>query len=407
MKASRSVKVIIAHPHRHHVYHLASGLKDSGVSILLVTPLYKTGFARLLAGIPSSIGQKAKGYWCAALDDREVHSPMVWQLLKLLTLIGGASDRSAFTALFDLYVSLRLKRWKPDVVVCMQDYMPRTAEKAKAIGVKLISDQILNQSDAYRQRHCLNMEALNLEVAFPEQFTNQAILGLADAVFTPSVTGAQAVNASAPNARFYLTPYGVSTQFSEDKKSLKPSSVNIQVLARASTVRKGGHLLVPALLKCGRAIVASTNGVPIHVVILGSPDKIVEQLISSSVFADGLSVEWRSVAHLEVVELYRQSSLFIMPSLAESRSLACLEAMMSGLPSVVTPFVDVDEISDGVTGVVVDATIESLAAGIIRAFDSRERWSDWGLNSFRRIRDGDWNRYRMCVKEALIDTLRR
>lgn len=69
--------------------------------------------------------------------------------------------------------------------------------------------------------------------------------------------------------------------------------------------------------------------------------------------------------------LYSVADAFVFPSFREGLSLALMEAMASGLPSIVGAIRgNVDLISDGVEGVYTELTPAGIAAAIVRLYDN-------------------------------------
>ncbi|WP_416050614.1 hypothetical protein [Cupriavidus basilensis] len=122
----KKIDILIAHPYKHHVYHLAAGCQRSGWNTKLVVPLYRVGLGRCLASLPGRIGSKARGYYYEELEPNTIVSPLAWQARKLASL---SSHSASFESKFDNYVARQIRdgEFKPKVLVTMQDYMPRVS----------------------------------------------------------------------------------------------------------------------------------------------------------------------------------------------------------------------------------------------------------------------------------------
>ncbi|MEN6584965.1 MAG: glycosyltransferase, partial [Sulfuricella sp.] len=112
------------------------------------------------------------------------------------------------------------------------------------------------------------------------------------------------------------------------------------------------------------------------------------------------------VPHLpraDLAERYRQSDVFVFPSLVEGLGLVVLEAMASGLPVITTPNGPGDLVRDGIDGFVVpprdvDALIDRLQ--YLRA--NPERRIEMGRNARQRALEFTWEVYRQHVSEVVL-----
>jgi glycosyltransferase involved in cell wall biosynthesis len=111
------------------------------------------------------------------------------------------------------------------------------------------------------------------------------------------------------------------------------------------------------------------------------------------------------VPQQELADIYRQSDVFVFPSLIEGLGLVVLEAMASGLPVITTPNGPGDIVRDGVDGFVVpirdpEAIIEKLE--YLRA--NPERRIEMGRNARRRALEFTWDAYRQKISNYLLET---
>jgi len=388
----KQIDILIAHPQKHHVYHLAAGCQESGLNTRLLVPLYRKGLGACMAALPGGIGAKARGYYYDGLDEKLVFSPMNWQVRRMLTSAANLSD---FQSRFDSYVAklLTLRRLRPRVFVTMQDYMPEAVSAAKAAGAIIWSDQILNRSAEARARMEIQSATGPVEAQKPHSDAcNDVVLSAADLVTVPSRYTADGLVGRTPEtATIHYVPYGVDeTLFS--RKCSKQSDV-VRVIARANDVRKGGHLLLPALARYGSRLLELTEGKCIQVVILGTIDDVVRKMLSTENLPTGLSVIPMTVPHIEVPGLLASADIFVMPSLSEGMSLISIEAMKMGLPIVITPFCGIDCFKHMEMGVEVTDTIKSLGEGLLAAFHHRFEWPAWGRSAKLAASNLGWNAY--------------
>jgi FkbM family methyltransferase len=85
----------------------------------------------------------------------------------------------------------------------------------------------------------------------------------------------------------------------------------------------------------------------------------------------------------DVPELLAATDLFVHPALAESFAMVIVEAMAMACPIVSTPVgIAPDVIRDGETGVLAaDATVDALAAALVKALSMRDRWPAMGAEA--------------------------
>ncbi|MDX1934498.1 MAG: glycosyltransferase family 4 protein [Capsulimonadales bacterium] len=106
--------------------------------------------------------------------------------------------------------------------------------------------------------------------------------------------------------------------------------------------RKGGDLLIDWMAKQGRGVAGKR--VELHLV---TRDKVPEAAHMENVIVHhGVSNN-----SPELIELYRQSDLFVLPTRADCYSLVAMEAMACGVPVLITDIGGISDIvSDGETG---------------------------------------------------------
>lgn len=91
----------------------------------------------------------------------------------------------------------------------------------------------------------------------------------------------------------------------------------------------------------------------------------------------------------DIRSLWADSHLMVLPSRGEGNALAILEAMMCGRPVVTTDVgANCEVLKDEVSGFIADAaTPRSFGSALERAWSSRERWQQMGLNAYERARE--------------------
>jgi glycosyltransferase involved in cell wall biosynthesis len=354
--------------------------------------------------VPGDVGTKASGYYHPDLSRAAVVSPFLWQLRKMWDFqVRGRG----FNAKFDSYVAGCILRQSLNakVLVTLQDYMPKTVEAARARGWRIWSDQISNQSAETAARIAQHERDHGLPSSWShDESHNQRIVEQADLVTLPSTYCLDGVrNQISRSAKLRIIPYGAdSSQFCHERVD---DPEEVVVLARAHSVRKGGHLLCHALRECGAVLLNLTSPKKMRVIILGSMDSPIKELYDNLVLPSGISVEHGNVPHLRVQALYRRAAIFVMPSLSESLSLACLEAMHAGLPMIVTRYCGIDGFVHGDMGYEVADTVESLTEALVNAFREMHCWPRWGAEARAFAGELTWSTYENAISEAASEIL--
>ena len=94
-----------------------------------------------------------------------------------------------------------------------------------------------------------------------------------------------------------------------------------------------------------------------------------------------------------------------MPSLAESMSLACVEAMQVGLPMVITKYCGIDAFVSGEMGIEVNDTVESVAEGLANVFRNQDKWIIWGANCRAAVARQSWAHYEAQIASISVEAM--
>lgn len=392
---------VVAHPFKHHALELCAGLSRSGASFQLLTPFYKKGVGSFVARLPLAMGTRASGYWHPEIRESDVVCPP-WT--RLQRIVVGAIDPERFPPMFDRAIAryVRQSAHRIRCLVTLQDYMPLTVAAAADAGVKIWSDQILNQSASAMQRIGSHHEALGLALPQHDETENLRIVQRSSVITVPSAyceTGI-ADHVTAPRL-VHKIPYGTSLPTKQSETAETASVFNI--VARANIVRKGGHLVLRAVERWGAQWRSALDGKEVRVTILGELELALARLLSEIQIPDGIRLVHGNVPHALVSNVYRSGHLFLMPSLSESLSLACLEALAFGLPMVVTRYTGVEDI-EGNCGVYIGDDVDSVGAGVLHMLERRRDLRDMGYNARQMAASRySWSDYRNRISALAQD----
>lgn len=391
MKTMRT-DILVTHPYRHHALNLAAGCARSGRATAFALPFYRRGLGAWVARVPGAIGRKASGYYHPGLGAVDLPQSAWWQMRKLLSFIGD--NPRSIEAPYDAWVAGQLLagRWEAKVVVTLQDHMPFTSAAAKQIGALLWSDQIINLSGEATARIDAHARAMGSGPLRHDEATNTAVLAQADVVTVPSAYTLQGIRPRLPqHASLHCIPYGVDVARFGLPRVVDRDTFTI--VARANSIRKGGHLVLEAILRSHAAWAALVQPQRLRIVFLGACEPALAGLRSKAQALGTVDVQDGNIPSQDVPALLAGAALFVMPTLSESMSLACVEAMCAGLPLVITAHAGVDCFVDGEMGVLVQDDVDSIERGITRALSDAPRLQRWGANVRSAAASLGWEAY--------------
>jgi len=261
------MKIIVAHPNKHHVYHLVAGLIASGANVKFITPFFLGGtWLSLLKIFDNRLLAKARGYSDSRIRGDHVVSPL-WLKLKKVVSVLMSRD---FAAEFDKFVASMVKDGlvEGDVFISLQDYMPESVRAAKLKGLKIWSDQILDNSESARMRIGLAAEQFGYVPPLKSDVANDRILRLADVITVPAYyMKAEMEKRSGVLAKTFVVPYGVDTDKFSCGAAADPTASEIRVIVRANSSRKGALLFLSALKHYASDILSAYPGCSLHFIL--------------------------------------------------------------------------------------------------------------------------------------------
>ncbi len=261
-----------------------------------------------------------------------------------------------------------------------------SARKAKAAGAVIICD--VRQEHPEFQRRILREESgrFDIEPRITGSTYEARVLeefALADWIIVPSSHAKRTyIEQGFPAERLFMLPYGVDLDHFQPAE--KPDDCFRVIFAGSLTLRKGPQYLLEAFSKMDRR--------KAELVLVGPLDPAFRKVLARY---EG-SFRYAGVApRIELSQLYSSSSVFVLPSLADSFSLATLEAMACGLPVIVSENTGAaDAMEPGKQGFVVPirdaATLQSHLSFLQRNEEARR---EMGGAAAARAREWTWARY--------------
>ncbi len=263
---------------------------------------------------------------------------------------------------------LSRQRGRFDVFYGLQafDFTVLPAETAESIGIPAIVKVAQHNSDLADKSGWRSL--LGRAKARREKVARlSGIVAISDAIRQ------ELISYRVPERKIACIPNGVDTdRFRPPASSMERTDLRTELglpaeitvlFVGAIVPRKRPHLLVQALGKLRSA------GIGAHLILAGPvKDAHYGDAIKSSAQELGVDhqVTWTGFVQ-EMEPWYRAADIFALPSSNEGMPNALLEAMASGLPSVITPIPgSVDLVRDDEEGIFTDGTVPSVASALCR-----------------------------------------
>jgi glycosyltransferase involved in cell wall biosynthesis len=309
-------------------------------------------------------------------------------LLKIPPSLGMySSERGCYinNYLFDLMASRSIP--KSAVVHFISSIGLITAKHAKKWHATLICD--------CRQEHPLFHEDLLKDEAQRCGVESSALFGLSyrdkilrefdisDHIIVPSIHAKKTFLARGfRDEKIHVLHYGVKSNLFRPIK--KDDDIFRIIYVGQITFRKGIQYLLEAFTKL--------NLPGSELLLVGGVDPLFRPILAR------YQGSFRHIPHLAHVDLfahYGQSSIFAMPSLADSFGLVVFEAMACGLPVLISQNTGAaDLVRHGEHGFVVPIRdVEAIQQAIVAAYESPELVTKLSANATALARAQSWERY--------------
>ena len=247
----------------------------------------------------------------------------------------------------------------------------------------------------HRQRRLIREEELALEPSFAPTWPGfddwgpgheerlDREIALADRVLLGSSFAADSfVAEGVPRDKLCVVPYGVDLQVFSPAPAASSRDIFKVIYAGQLTQRKGLSYLLRGYQRFARADTQLT--------LVGSEVGGPEALRPYA----GLFTHVPHQTRVALADRYRQSHVFVFPTLVEGMPLVVLEAMACGLPVIVTANGPAGIVRDGIDGFIIpQRSAEAVHEKLDLLFRDRERCEAMGRNAARRAHEFSWSAY--------------
>ncbi|AKB29605.1 Glycosyltransferase [Methanosarcina siciliae T4/M] len=180
------------------------------------------------------------------------------------------------------------------------------------------------------------------------------------------------------------------SEFEPDFSREDGSEIKIVCVSRLIK-RKGINYLIEAVGKL------KDKQIQLTLVGEGNQEEELRKLVDDLKISDRVDFKGY-VGHGQIAEIYRNSDIFVLPSLNEGMSNALLEALAAGLPVIVTDTGGTSELLDGNGALVPMGNSDAIAQAIRSFVDNPGKFRHMGLRSREIAEEMDW----MRVGEAYL-----
>lgn len=373
------MKIILSAGGRFHAYHLAQELLRHNALQQLYTFSYTPEDQQ---SIPSAF--VANNTLCQTAD-------YIFTKLRLARIINRTGYNRIKDNFFDSFVAKKLALQNPaDLFIGWANYTEKSMAIARSKGAKII---IESGSCHIKVQHNLikhEYDRWGLTAPAVAKATKEKMLreyAQADYIMTPShfVRDSFIQQGLAPQ-KLLLAPYGTDTSFFSPAAAMKKEFIVLFV--GMVCLRKG---VVFLLLAWHKLLIPHGN---IKLIIAGQIQKDFSDIqnklpINSNItFTGGLSAD-------AIKMLYKQASVFVLPSVEEGFGMVINEAMASGLPVIASTHSGGPErITHGKTGFLYNPyNVDELARLITWCYNNRQETYQMGLAAHKHIQTCTWQAY--------------
>ena len=371
-----------------HYHHLAVALERAGMLERYITANVLLEDEQPSALLPLYWKRKLEGRRLRGISRSKVRSirfpEMLQRVLPRLHLASSERSNWINNHLFDWQARSYVEEC--DVFHFVNSVGLYCARKAKRLGAITICDARWLHPRFHSRTIAEEYARLGLprpETGESYEDKNLEEIALSDYIIVPSESARRSFVQEGVSAdRLLVLPYGVEVD--HFVPAPQDDSVFRVLFAGTITPGKGIHYLLEAF---------SRLSLPhSELVIAGTLDPAMKPILAKY---EGKFTYLPTLPRLDLVKLYNRSSVFVLPSLSDSFSLATLEAMACGLPVIVSRETGIaDLIADGRQGFVVPSRdVESIREKLHFLYETPDIRRAMGSEASIAARRQTWDRY--------------
>lgn len=378
-----------------HFYDIVAAANEMGE----LNNFYTTIYFKNKWLVESAFGRKhhfSNRYSTFFPNEKVVANPFSELYPKFLQLLHLKSDGQALRLRCDMFDRWTAKTMEPCKIFHSQDgFCLETAKRMKEEGATFICDRGI-VSASYLQNISKTEYA---KYGIKKEYADCYIMDkcheehmLADCILVPTETVRQSlVKEGVSEKKIRIVPYGVDLCFfNDDEHIIIDNSVFRILFVGEISFRKGCHYLLDAWKQL--------NLPNAELVLIGHIEKEFEVYLSQYKGANYKLISY--ISQSELLQYYRNASLFILPSLAEGSARVIYEAMACGLPVVYTDMAG-SIARDGIDGMEIPSfSSNDIIESINMFYMNPKMGHEMGMQGKEWVKNYSKENYRNRIKEV-------
>ncbi|TCD28947.1 glycosyltransferase [Pedobacter psychrodurus] len=308
---------------------------------------------------------------------------------------------------FDNWVAKALTHDQTDVVHTYEHCALNTLVKAKAMNILSVYEQpsqhhlfftkvVQKQFELYPELRTENTDLLVNSKAVRRNKRRDEELKIADLIIcNSSFTKKTLIEGGIDAAKIEVIPLAFPVDqphIIQEKTSTGPVKF---LYAGNQSIRKGSHLLYEAWKQC------NFNEQEAELYLIGKmtlPEKIRRNLPGKVIIKE-------NIPHQELMDLYNEVDVFVLPTLADGFGMVVTEAMANGIPVIATDACcGPDLISPTENGWIIPAgDLEALINQLKWCTANKIELPKFGAAALRKAQTWTWHQYREKLSEIIFN----
>ena len=376
----KSMRVVVIHPLKHHVYYSMAGVMKSGVEVEGLFGYYDKNDLLDQLVKKTKWKKQIEGYKYDKISNC-VKTNIIVKMLFLLAKAKPQFFQALYDWVFENWVIYNLNN--VDCIHVLQDYENKVIRYAKKHKIKIVYEQIIAFD---MNQYIMNPSIIENDSKLLKEKEN---LYSADFIITGSDFVKKSIDDRINDSQIYnkiaVIPYGADTsKFTYRERVFDGERTLKLIIVAFITERKGFKYLLDAM--------EMLKNYDIKLSVIGKSNS--EELSLFKRFETMDNVEYIGVVpHEHMNDYYADADIFVLPSLAEGSSLSVYEALASGLPCIVTNNTG-SVVRNGYDGIIVETKdAESIALAIKKFLNKPELVKAMSKNASNTIMKYTWEHY--------------